>query len=87
MLDAHVRGLPVVNVRLKFPLLWIEDILEILASTCYFSNLNVMSGYRQIPIHPENSGRTAFTMKFTLFQPMVIPFGLTHAPPHSRDYE
>jgi hypothetical protein len=47
-----------------------------------FSNINLHSGYHQIKIHAEDIPRTAFTMRYGLYEYLVMSFRLTNAPAH-----
>ena len=59
----------------------IDDLLDQLKGAKYFSNINLKSGYHQVPIEASNVWRTAFKAKEGLFEWMVMPFGLTNSPP------
>lgn len=64
-----------------YPLPRIEDLLDQLGESCYFSTLNLSSGFWQIRIHPDSMEKTAFTTPQELFEFRVImPFGLSNAP-------
>ena len=60
----------------SFPLPRIEDLLEQLGDSKYFSTIYLASGFWQIPMHPSSQPKTAFD----LFEFRVMPFGLTNAP-------
>ena len=53
--------------------------LDILSGAKYFSILDAISGYWQIPIAPEDRPKTRFTTREGLFQFIVMPFGLKNA--------
>jgi hypothetical protein len=48
----------------------------------YFPKLTSGLGYRQIRIRPEDIPKTAFTMRYGLFEYLVMSFGLTNALAH-----
>ena len=69
-----------VTKRDSFPLPRIDDLLDQLGQSCYFSTLDLASGYWQIPVDPKSVPKTAFITHQGLFEVLVMPFGLTNAP-------
>ena len=63
-----------------YPLPRIDDILDQLGTTKYFSTLDLASGYWQIPVSPTSQEKTAFITTRGLFKFRVMPFGLMNAP-------
>ena len=64
----------------KHPLPRIDDILDRLQSSSWFSKIDLAQGYHQVAIHPGHEYRTAFQSGFGLFEYTVVPFGLCNAP-------
>jgi transposase InsO family protein len=64
-----------------YPLPRIDDILDRLGGVMYFSKMDATSAYHQIPIAPEDREKTAFATWLGIFQWIVMPLGLTNAPP------
>ena len=62
------------------PLPRIDDTLDALGDACYFSTLDLASGYWQVELDPRDREKTAFATPFGLHQFRVMPFGLCNAP-------
>ena len=68
------------TLRSAFPLSGVDDLLDKLHGTCVYSSLDLMSGYHQVRIAPEDQDKTAFRTPFGLYKYKVLPFGLVNAP-------
>ena len=63
-----------------FPLPRVDDSLDLLAKSKYFTTLDLSSGYWQVKLAPESIKKTAFVSHTGLFEFVVMPFGLCNAP-------
>ena len=63
-----------------YPLPRIDDSLDVLAGTRYFSSLDLASGYWQVGMDKDSQEKTAFTTYAGLYEFTVMPFGLCNAP-------
>ena len=63
-----------------FPLPRIDESLDLLSGTEYFSSLDLASGYWQVGMEPAAREKTAFTTHSGLYEFQVMPFGLCNAP-------
>ena len=63
-----------------FPLPRIDDSIDILSHSRYFSTLDLRSGYWQVKMAPESVEKTAFATHSGLYEFVVMPFGLCNAP-------
>nr|XP_049466988.1 uncharacterized protein LOC125908330 [Anopheles coluzzii] len=64
----------------KFPIPQIEDILDSLGKSQYFTTLDLKSGFHQIEMDPKHSAKTAFSTDKGHFEFTRMPFGLKNAP-------
>ena len=74
------RRLNAVTVKDSYPLPRIDDSLDALRGSKWFSTLNLQSGYWQVEMHPDDAPKTAYATTKGLFQFNVMPFGLACAP-------
>ena len=63
-----------------YPLPRVDDTLDTLAGSKWFSTLDLLSGYWQVEVDPEDRQKTAFCTPDGLFEFKVMPFGLCNAP-------
>ena len=78
-----LRGLPTTERRDgegRLPPPPIDESLDCLGHSKYFSTLDLTSGYWQVELEEDAKEKTAFTTRNGLYQWEVLPFGLTSAP-------
>jgi hypothetical protein len=63
-----------------YPLPVIDDLLGRVSEGKIFTQMDLYSGFWQIPMHPPDIKKTAFTSPLGLFEWKFMPFGLMNAP-------
>jgi hypothetical protein len=81
-LCVDYRPLNAVTIKNKYPLPCIYIPFDQLAGAQVFSKIDLRSGYHQIKIHVEDIPKTAFMMRYSLYEYLVMSFGLMNAPAH-----
>ena len=74
------RKLNKVTKKDHFPLIFLNQMLDLLAGHEYYYFLYRYSGYNQITISPEDQEKTTFTCSYGTFSFRQMPFGLCNAP-------
>ncbi|EGD81417.1 hypothetical protein PTSG_11841 [Salpingoeca rosetta] len=75
------RQLNAQTVKDSYPLPLIDDIIDSLCDARIFSTLDLRSGYHQVRIRAGDEDKTTFRTRYGTFRFLVLPFGLTNAPP------
>ncbi|UYV80156.1 hypothetical protein LAZ67_18001842, partial [Cordylochernes scorpioides] len=74
------RKLNEVTVKDVYPIPRIDDVMDTLQGSKYFSAIDLKSGYWQVEIEERDKEKTAFTTAHGLYEFNVMPFGLCNAP-------
>lgn len=74
------RRLNAVTEDCVYPFPLIEDALQALTGSKYFSVMDLASGFHQIPMKEEDIEKTAFVAPWGLYEYLRMPFGLKGAP-------
>ncbi|UYV71389.1 hypothetical protein LAZ67_8002928, partial [Cordylochernes scorpioides] len=74
------RKLNDVTVKDVYPIPRIDEVLDTLQGSKYFSVIDLKSGYWQVEVEEKDKEKTAFTTAHGLYEFNVMPFGLCNAP-------
>ena len=77
-IDYH--NLNVVTLKEVYPLSQVDDMLDTLAGSEYFTTLDLISGYWHVGVSSGDVAKTAFCTPGRLFEFNIMPFGLCNAP-------
>lgn len=74
------RQLNDVTINDAYPLPRVDECLDSLSNSKWFSSMDLNSGFWQIAMAPEEKEKTAFNTSLGLYQVSVMPFGLANSP-------
>jgi hypothetical protein len=83
-LCVDYRGLNAITVKDRMPLPLIGEALDRLADAKIYTKLDVKDAYHNLRIAEGDEWKMAFRTKYGLYEYLVMPFGLTHAPASSQ---
>lgn len=74
------RKLNRITVKDGYPLPHVDDLIDSVGGSSWFSTLDAANGFWQIPMAEDSVSKTGFTTKYGTFVFLTMPFGLTSAP-------
>lgn len=74
------RKVNAVTKKDAYPLPRVDETLDTLSGSQWFSTLDLLSGYWQVEMSPTDREKTAFSTPDELYEFKVMPFGLCNAP-------
>lgn len=80
------RGLNNITVRNRHSLPLITETLSQLSRAKYYTKLDVISAFNKLRIKEGDEWKAAFTCRYGLFEPLVLPFGLCNGPASFQAY-
>jgi hypothetical protein len=81
-LCVDYQPLNAITIKNKYPLPRIDILFDQLGGAQVFSKIDVRSSYHQIKIHAEDIPKMAFTMRYDLYEYLVMSFRLMNALAH-----
>jgi hypothetical protein len=79
-LCVDYRPLNAVTIKNKYPLPRIDILFDQLAGAKVFFKIDLRFGYHQIKIRPSDIPKIDFSIRYGLYEYLVMSFGLTNAP-------
>ncbi|KAI0999250.1 hypothetical protein K3495_g8947 [Podosphaera aphanis] len=80
------RGLNAISVRNRHSLPLIGETLSQLSGAKYYTKLDIISAFNKLRIKEGDEWKAAFTCRYGLFEPLVLPFGLPNGPASFQSY-
>ena len=63
-----------------YPILSVDNTLDVISNGKYFGKLELAGGYWQVLLNPRDRAKTAFSTHLGLYEFLRLPFGLKTAP-------
>ena len=80
------RGLNAITVRNRHSLPLFSETLSQLSQAKYYTKLDVISAFKKLRTKEGDEWKAAFTCRYGLFEPLVLPFSLCNCPASFQAY-
>ena len=85
-LCVDYRALNAITVKNRYPLPLIQETLDRLAKAKYFTKLDIVTAFNKIRMAEGEEWKTAFRIRYGLFESLIMNFGLCGAPSSFQNY-
>jgi hypothetical protein len=80
------QGLNNTTIKNRYPLPLIQETLDALCSAKIYTKLDIIAAFNKLRIAEGHKWKTAFITCFSLYESLVMPFGLCNAPASFQTY-
>ena len=80
MASVDYRKLNAITKKDAYPLPRIEELLDAIGNTQWFSSLDLFAGFHEVPLALDSREKTAFITRNGQYEYLRMPFGLCNAP-------